>query len=716
MKKFRFLFTFALATMLVLVACSKEENKTNPEENSKGKVQLTAKATNGATKVVFGDKVGSTYPVTWSATGEAVKLIELITPTGEDMRLADYTSEDAYTLNGDQTVATFTFTLKESADEGTYDYYSVYPESAYQSTTTSSKHFYFKIPEVQTPLANSPDPAALVYFADAKGFTAQQTSLTLNYNHPLVSLGRVTIKNASAAIGAGEVIESVTINVPSGGYQYKWETNEIVKVDATHKETVTIKTDNLTTTGDFDIWFACGNFGGFKVSHNDVLSISLNTDEETYTRNIEVTSDISFNGGRVSHFTVDMSTATTQDFSGTYLIGSTNSEANPIQIMTNELSTGSTKYLIALNTGVTVADYMSEGPAAFNDFAISSNAWVLTKVAGGYTLRSHQTGKYVDWTSGNSAKLSDTEVVLSVVGGGESEDVLVVKKGDERSLQYNYNGGTNSRFAFYASSQCELHFVPVTVKEQINPPTDVNAVVSGNTINVTWSDAPSVDHYVVGCTGQEDKNIAQGVQAASFTGLADGDYEVTIYAVPTNTATYTNSVTVTKTGLHVGGVNVYKQVTSITSGKAYLIVAVADAAPSGKESNIGTWAGKPVATGKNYDYLLKQAVTITSDGITMTNTTCEFVFTAGTNPGEYTIQQSDGRYLYKANDSYNNYNVNEAPASGQYWTVSFDTDGFATIKNVLCNKWAQFSSNYGSFGCYSSDQANGYKPMLFEKQ
>lgn len=162
----------------------------------------------------------------------------------------------------------------------------------------------------------------------------------------------------------------------------------------------------------------------------------------------------------------------------------------------------------------------------------------------------------------------------------------------------------------------------------------------------------------------------------------------------------------------------YKKATSITSGKAYLLVASATAAPSGKESNVGTWAGKPVAAGKNYDYLQKDAVTISGDEITMTATDDEFVFTVSSDPTAvlYTIKQSDDRYLYKANDNYNNFNVNATPASGQYWSVSFNNDGTATITNTVCNKWIQFSSNYGSYGCYSSAQENGYLPVLYERE
>lgn len=564
MKKFRFLFAFALATMLVLVACSKEEVKTNTSETSKGKVQLTAKVSSGSTKVHLGEKVGSTYPILWDDPEQAIVLSEILTPTSGDMSYNNYGGE-ATTVSADKKSATFKFELNELTTEGTYDYYAVYPFKALQGVSTQYKDLNVYIPEVQTPKPTSPDPNAIVYYAESKGHTSQQTSLTLNFSHPMCAFGRVTIKNPTTPIGAGETIQQVEISVPTGGYYWYWETNTFANVSGKSHETVLLQTNELTTTSDFDVWFTCKMCNR---SAGEKLIVSIITDQEKYTRVITLTSDITFNGGKVSHFTVDMATAAVEDFSGNYLIGSTDSDAHPIYLMTKNLN--ATNQLIGENSGVTVAQYVSLGVAAFDAYCVSDYVWVLNKVPGGYTLMNNESGKYVDWVDGNTVTLSDVATVLSVSRGG-GDDELVVKKGSDRSLQYNYNGG-NTRFAFYTSTQKELHFVPVTtIKTNIDAPTNFDASVSGTTITATWTDTPSgVDHYVVGCTGQTPQNIAPGTQTASFTSLANGTYEVTIYAVPTDNTTYARSVTLTKSDLVVGTVpTLFKTFTASGIGSGY---------------------------------------------------------------------------------------------------------------------------------------------------
>ena len=65
----------------------------------------------------------------------------------------------------------------------------------------------------------------------------------------------------------------------------------------------------------------------------------------------------------------------------------------------------------------------------------------------------------------------------------------------------------------------------------------------------------------------------------------------------------------------------------------------------------------------------------------------------------YAIKQADGRYIYM-DERNNSFNVSETLGNGDeyVWTVTFDADGLATIKNVARGKWIQYSSNYTSYG------------------
>ena len=140
----------------------------------------------------------------------------------------------------------------------------------------------------------------------------------------------------------------------------------------------------------------------------------------------------------------------------------------------------------------------------------------------------------------------------------------------------------------------------------------------------------------------------------------------------------------------------YKKVTTIESGKAYLIVA----------DNSGLKAAKPVTS--NYGYLQVADVTDKDGVITQENSTNDFVITAV--DGGYTIKQSDGRYLYQTG-TYNSFNVATEPSEGQVWTISANSDGTFKIENTSVNKWIQLDSNYGTYGSYNEEK--GTMPYLY---
>ncbi len=73
---------------------------------------------------------------------------------------------------------------------------------------------------------------------------------------------------------------------------------------------------------------------------------------------------------------------------------------------------------------------------------------------GVYALKTED-GKYLTWTSGNSLKTSDTISDNSSWTITFSEGNAIIKnyKDSTRQLQYNYNNGSNSRFACYTSVQ-----------------------------------------------------------------------------------------------------------------------------------------------------------------------------------------------------------------------------------------------------------------------
>lgn len=138
----------------------------------------------------------------------------------------------------------------------------------------------------------------------------------------------------------------------------------------------------------------------------------------------------------------------------------------------------------------------------------------------------------------------------------------------------------------------------------------------------------------------------------------------------------------------------FKKVSTITSGKEYLIVA------SGKMALLNT---------ANYGYLQVPDNTVSGDQITA-DAANAFKFTSTT--GGYTITMSDGRQLYQTG-AFNSFNFSASPTEGNVWTVEAQSDGTFKITNNSVSKFIQFDSQYGSYGSYSD--ARGVLPNLYER-
>ena len=151
----------------------------------------------------------------------------------------------------------------------------------------------------------------------------------------------------------------------------------------------------------------------------------------------------------------------------------------------------------------------------------------------------------------------------------------------------------------------------------------------------------------------------------------------------------------------VDGVN-FKKVTTITSGKQYLIVA-------------GNKMARSIASDKNFGWLYVSDATATDDVINADEAN-SFIITA-TDKG-YTIQQfSDKRYLYQEGD-YNSFQVGAtvSDSDAAWWDFAANADGTFTITNKVKAKYVQYSPGFTSFGCYSDAQEGGVLPSLYEKQ
>ena len=105
-----------------------------------------------------------------------------------------------------------------------------------------------------------------------------------------------------------------------------------------------------------------------------------------------------------------------------------------------------------------------------------------------------------------------------------------------------------------------------------------------------------------------------------------------------------------------------------------------------------------------YGYLKTVDVSLNNDVLTGYGETEHFTITSA-GDGQYTIQDSYGRYLYMSG-SYNNFNVSaDLPASGHLWAIAANDNGTVTISNVEKGKTVSYDTGYGSYGAYATPGA-----------
>lgn len=113
-----------------------------------------------------------------------------------------------------------------------------------------------------------------------------------------------------------------------------------------------------------------------------------------------------------------------------------------------------------------------------------------------------------------------------------------------------------------------------------------------------------------------------------------------------------------------------------------------------------------------YSYIYADEVSADAGKIDMANGTNAFAFEAA--EGGYKLKMSNGRYLFQA-ASYNNFYSTDNADKADVWTVEFDENGLATIKNVTVpDKVIVYQTSYSNAGGYSSIPEGALLPSLYK--
>ena len=701
MKKILTLCLFAA----LAASCAREAQ--SPEFSE---LQFIVHSNQAATKTFFSPSGSGNYAANWNKNDQIALFTGEITSNTKPFATLTNTAEDG-------PLATFEGSAP-AAESGTF--IAVYPASSFV-TAYNGGNLGLTLPALQNTTTGQIDPVAdiLVSAPCAYSSDGQKAEIEDLIFKRMMSVLKI---NLTGSYAAGEKVSSLTFTAPAdttlAGRAYvnaaertvgrKWSisTNE-----------VKVNINGGAQIGQDAIWMIV-NPG--KIDKTAQVTISAKTSKYDISKTITLTDDMVFPQGNIAVLNLSIAEencqpATEEDLTGEWLMTAG----------VEEKWYAARAWFDGFNNlrgqEISVDKDKQEITAAENDHALKMT---FTKVKEGeykdmYTIQDANNAYLAAVGGGNYLKVQETPDVnayWTVTAGTDGTYSIVAEKSanTQKFLQCNPNNGSPlfSCYTAETSSRSKVRLFPYSwLKRNPFQVTLVDAKDGVLTLKASDTQATVVVHGTVAW----EASVSDGGTVSPSSGTGDATLTVTI---PENTATtpksYTVNVSTEAPGvenpefeftINQGGVvleAVYYKVTSVTPGKTY-IIATADGVSM-----------VPIASGKNYGYMGKGAVTIKEGGIYDSYPAYEFVFEAV--EGGFAIKQgTDGRYVYQTG-TYNSFNVDATQKDAYVWTVSFNADETANIVNVGKQKTIQHALNFNNWAAYATvDLTQNKLPMLFEK-
>ena len=281
---FKSMMTVAVAAM-AFASCS-----TNfTDEVSYGeKVQFTVNAVNDEiTRSTFGEPAEGKYPTLWEANE---KFVINVNGEGDGKTTSDVTAK----FSADNRSAYLTVGY-ELASQSDYTLHAMVPASAcVYNSITAGKGWQVNIPTAQTPKANSCDAAAQILIGVSETKTTTAESFDMTFKHA-VAYGKMSLKNLNLGDATISSVAITSTKNIAGRFYINHKTG--VYSDNSGAKSITIN-----TTSTENIWFA---LAPVDVS-GTALSIVVNTNKGTFTKEVTMPANRVFEAGKISAFGVDM--------------------------------------------------------------------------------------------------------------------------------------------------------------------------------------------------------------------------------------------------------------------------------------------------------------------------------------------------------------------------------------------------------------------------
>lgn len=533
MKKNIFTLSILTVSAFALFSCAKVETEVQTPEETKG-VPFEIYAGSVDTKTSNDDN-----DISWVAN-DAINLFHA------EHGATSYGTNDQFTITSANLASNkFTGTLSAGAldPSKSYDWYAMYPYDSHISTPNNTSAGYLGIgsadadtPQVQdgnNNMAHLSGQYFPLYGKQEDVDAADAPSITLK---PALSVMKIRVTNKKAA---DLVVKSIAVVAPEdivGQYYIKFIGDAAVFAG---KSSSTSKTAKLNVTSGAAI--AENAYADFYIAvkpFTAAVDSKLTIVVNGYSKTVTLTEAFTFAEGKVTKVDFNYNAPNYDQLVYSYL----NITGSSYQNWSGIKGT----YSNAIYAGQSFANdnnYIQIRATNPSGIVSTTSGGKVTKVAvtwNSSTLDDRKVTIYGKNTpySGPADLYSDATrgTSLGEIVNGTSTELTV-------SSYYEYVGILSDGAVYFD----EIDIYWGAAKTKIAAPTGVDASeTTGGTITVTWTDVPSgVAKYIVTCTGEDSQDVLPGVQTAAFSGLMNGNYDITIQAVPTDTETYSYSEIIT---------------------------------------------------------------------------------------------------------------------------------------------------------------------------
>lgn len=657
----------AAAVLMLAASCAKEVRVDVPENESAETVEITVVASEKPEPLTLAGTrtfIDGTS-VKWSDSGEKIKVFEVATPAEGDVATTSATSAEGVTSDSGATMS-FGVTLADKSEGYTsFDYYAVYPSSAYQSHT-SVNAVALNTKGAQTPTATNFDASQdLLIAKKIENGASQASTLEMQFAR-VVAIGKMTIKNLESADPITKITFSAKVGEEAvalaGRTNFNLETAKPVSSYASNTQDHSIILDyegqsiTANTSAGMVAYFTCYPFD---LVAGDSFKVVVETATESFTKEVSLTGAqaLSFIIGKSSLFSVNMDGITGEnkavDLRYAYLdsedyvnAGGTNSYSN---ITVSKTHGDAWETHARSDAGIQInSGYYIKLPDFVED--IKTVIVTLSVAASGKTLS------------------------LNTLANGSGTEIASVTTASE--LSYEFDLSSDSYKTAYVLSDGTIKFSKIEVyagtdnRTALEAPQNVAAVLNNddaevtNSIDVSWDAVAGAGSYLITLMDVNTDITTKVADASPYTVIGleyDMEYMIAVKAVPADPyinkesaeADAPSNVT---TGSEPAGakyelVSTANDVTEgdyiITWDNTYYLVS---GSTSGTNPAVGT--GITVADGKI-------SCAVTSDMV--------WTFT-GDNSNGFTI--SDGTNILHSTNAAQGISINTT--SDRKWTVSVD--------------------------------------------